>query len=142
MSSDERAAGPHSPLRHIRPVTIQLKGTLYRSLWGKRVFQGTVFMHGTTAANRHNGRFTQLVFNPSQGANMIYIGWRNQTIYDYGVVFANGAFNHFAILEYQSATHGWTANGGLVIAAPVRSRPQAVRMINQLVGPAWNGHLQ
>jgi hypothetical protein len=128
---------PFLPTKH---VTLQLNGTVRGSLWGKRVFQGTVSVHGATEPNRDNTRSVAVVFNPSMGGEILYWSWKTQTYYDYGEMFANPGFNNFAVLEYRSAQHGWTENGGLVIAAPAQTRSQAVALANHLAQSQW-GHI-
>lgn len=41
-----------APQRRVKPVTIQLDGTLITSLWGKRTFSGIVNIDGSTYLNR------------------------------------------------------------------------------------------
>lgn len=59
-----------SPQQGVKPVTLELNGTLHRSLRGRRTFDGTVNVSGTTFPNKANGKLLEIPFDKNLGGQI------------------------------------------------------------------------
>lgn len=124
-----------APKQGVRPVTLQLNGTLHRPLWGKRTFDGIVDIKGSTIPNKDNGKTLKIVFNPGLGGEIIYFNWKTMKFYEYGQLYANKEFNTFTITVYtkEGKGFGWNGGNGLMITVPAKTRTQALQISNTLM---------
>ncbi|WDL96052.1 hypothetical protein [Alicyclobacillus sp. ALC3] len=124
-----------APKQGVKPVTLQLNGTLHRPLWGKRVFDGTVNIKNATIPNKDNGETLKIVFNPGFGGEILYFNWKTREFYDYGQLYVNEEFNTFTIAVYKNEGKGfgWNGGNGLMITVPANTRAQALQISNTLM---------
>lgn len=128
------------PNEEITPVTIQVNGTLQRSIRGILTFQGTIKLDGNTQDNPDNNRQLTVHFNGPGGMGFMSYGYYTNgtpVAHGYGNIFINGNFGEFVILESKG---GWTTTDGLTIAAPASTRSQAVSISNELMKGFLNGY--
>ena len=124
----------------VKPVTVQVNGTLQRSIRGILTFQGIIKLEGNTQTNPDNNRPLTVHFNGPGGMGfMVYGYYTNGTPVTraYGNIFLNHNFSKLVILESKG---GWTAIDGLTIAAPASNRSQALSISNKLMKGWLNGH--
>ncbi len=110
------------------PVTLTLHGSRHRSMFGPETFSGTVDITGSTWSDRANGKYQTIPFDP-EGLIVYYS--RSNHFHMYGAIYPNRSFTAFAVQEWHHS--GWSAANGLVIAAPAKTRAQALRLSNTLM---------
>jgi hypothetical protein len=116
-------------------VTLTLHGSRDRSLFGPETFYGTVdIAGGATMPYRANGTPLTLSFTPQFGG-LISFDYQSNPYYVYGALYPNRSFTRFVVTEWQGHGRGasWSGATGLVIAAPARTRAQALRLSNKLM---------
>lgn len=116
------------PGQTVTPVTLTLHGTRELSLFGPETFSGTVDITGSTWPDRANGQYQTIPFNPE--GLIVYLSRSNRFHY-YGAMYPNRSFTAFAVQEWHHS--GWSAANGLIIAAPAKTRSQALRLSNKLM---------
>ena len=126
-----------NPKQGVTPVTLTLHGTRERSMFGPETFYGIVDIYGATMPDRTNGKYLTIPFDPHFGGLLVYYSRSNQ-FHDYAAIYPNRSFTEFAVQEWQHS--GWSGANGLVIAAPARTRAQALRLSNKLMKPFLSGH--
>lgn len=126
-----------SPQSGVKPVTLQLEGTLDTSLLGKQSFHGKVIIIGATYKNKDNSKRTDIVFQTHTlaGGMITYFDYKTMTAYNYGSMFTNHRFNQFTIEEFHS---GWDGGSGLMISAPASSRSDGLKLANNLMENVLN----
>lgn len=117
-----------SPGQAVTPVTLTLHGSRDRSMFGSETFSGTVDITGSTWPDRANGQYQTIPFDPE--GLIVYYSRSNQ-FHTYGAIYPNRSFTAFAVQEWNNS--GWSAANGLVIAAPAKTRRQALRLSNELM---------
>jgi hypothetical protein len=127
-----------SPQQKVKPITLQLNGILVTSLLGKRKFDGTLNVLGSTIPNIGNGELTEIDFEPVIGGQIIYNDWKSQQpaqFFHFGVLYADGRFNEFTITEFQKEGKGfgWDGGDGLIISVPAQTRVEALQISNELM---------
>ena len=128
--------------QRIRPVTLTVRGSRDRSLFGPEKFFGTVNISGASMPDRGNGQYLQIVFAPGSGGILSYYESASPHYYYYGALFPNQHFTRFTVTEWQQGPHGagFDEANGLVISAPAKTRAQALRMSNELM-KSWSALL-
>ncbi len=119
----------------VTPVTLTLHGTYERPLFGPETFSGTIEITGTTRPDRANGKDQTIPINPYFGGQIVYYSGTNH-FSEYGAIYPNRNFTAFAVQEWQHS--GWNSANGLLIAAPAKTRVQALRLSNELM-KTWLG---
>lgn len=128
------------PNEAVTPVTIQVNGTLQKSIRGILTFQGTIKLDGDTQANPDNNRPLTVHFNGLGGMGFMAYGYYTNgtpVTHAYGSIFINDDFGEIVILESKG---GWTTTDGLTIVAPASNRSLAVSISNKLMKGWLNGH--
>ncbi|MDA8204929.1 MAG: hypothetical protein M0Z36_02600 [Thermaerobacter sp.] len=119
-----------TPKQGVTPVTLTLHGTRERSMFGPETFHGIVDIYGATMPDRTNGKYLTIPFEPHFGGLLVYYSRSNQ-FREYGAIYPNGSFTKLVVQEWQHSS--WSGADGLVVAAPARTRAQALRLSNKLM---------
>lgn len=111
----------------VKPVTVQINGTLEKSIRGILTFEGTIKLKGNSRLNPDNNRPLTIPFNGPGGMGwMVYGYWKKDGTpvnHGYAPIFINAGFSEVSILETNSLT----------ITAPASNRSQAVSISNALM---------
>jgi len=128
------------------PVSITVNGYLNRNLNGTKEFKGTIqFSDGSTPKSDTNMHIT---FNKAGEGLMIYDNIENGSprIYTYGYIFTDDQFSKVAIMKYTpynngTNSRGWNGSDGEMIAGPAKTREQALKISNELMGEYFRGYI-
>ena len=125
-----------APQTGVRPITLSLHGVFSPSLFGSPTFSGVIDVRGSVPRDRLNGQTEQITFADHAGSILSSYA-RAGVIHDYlfGSLFPNARFTQFALLV-RDPNGTWSTGNGLMIAAPARTRRQALRLSNALLKPA------
>lgn len=130
-----------NPNGSTKPLTIQVNGTLQKSIKGVLTFHGTIELSGNSEPNPNNNRTLTVHFDgPGEMGWMVYGWWEKDgtpKTQGYGAIFINSNFSQVVILEDQK---GWTTTNSLTIAGPASNRSQAVSISNDLMKNWLKGH--
>lgn len=133
------------PTHHgVKPITLNLNGTLDTSLFGKQTFTGAVTIVGSTIPNRDNGKPLEIVLNSQAGGGqMVYWDRSSNTFYTYGSMYSNRRFNEFTIAVFQpeGKGQGWNGGNGLMLSAPAQTRTEALQISNELMKDSLFGRV-
>lgn len=128
----------------VKPVTLQVTGTLQTSLLGVRTFNGLIDIHGVPVSNVvGHGMTVQMFSNAMLGGIITYVDSKTQQVNQFGELFSNRQFNEFTITVFQADKHGfgWSGANGLMISAPAQNRTQALHISNHLLESQFlHGH--
>ncbi|TCZ68313.1 hypothetical protein E0485_03060 [Paenibacillus albiflavus] len=126
----------------LKPVTIQVKGTMQKSLTGAKTFKGTLYIEGEEIPTAAEQKELIIEFDPKgQG----YLAFPNPPTYkppnlSYGMSYINSDFTQISITVHEKdllnpgAGH-WNSGDGLMIAAPAQNRADALHISNELMKP-------
>lgn len=122
-----------------KPVTVQIDGTLHRSIRGKLTYKGTIRIAGEGLSKHDHGlRFGLLQYGDTlSGPRMLYSPFDvieagtfiDKTIFSdpqYAGMFADTALSAIVIEVYDGKS-GWSNQDGFEIVAPATDRADAIR---------------
>lgn len=128
-----------------KPVHVNVKGKIYRSIMGERQFIGTVDIEGEEIPVPAEQRKLNIPFARDHGAVLSYPYFEYREsgavayseIFSYGILFINKELNQvtIAVLEQDRVKRSgrWGREDGHMISAPAGSRPEAIRISNPLM---------
>lgn len=132
---------------YIRPVTIEVVGTLQRSLTGVKTFKGKINIEGETLPIPEHERKLTITFGKNTPGLMIYNSYEKDTppFYTYGDIYINNDFSEISICVYQHegsdpaklASGSWSGVDGLVISAPAHNRAEGLAISSELMKKLW-----
>ncbi|MBD3918459.1 hypothetical protein H8B09_06810 [Paenibacillus sp. PR3] len=130
----------------VEPATIQIEGTVRRTLSGKREFRGTVEIEGESIPVKKE-IVKNLTFSARKGEafHLIYPwydGEGNMYSFQLGDLYANDDFSQVTLTLYDQREDGsryWGGDDGLMLTAPAKDRTDAVRLANKLMAHRLEG---
>ena len=122
-------------ISNVQPETINIKGSLSKSLNGIRTFKGSItFEHDLNPIPKDSG--DAIIYFDENGYGPINYGYIEKSgtndaqpkTFSNGVLFAN---SDFTLITYLPRT--WNAQDGLMFAGPAPTRQQALIISNELM---------
>jgi len=133
----------------LKPVTIQVNGTLHKSLTGTRTFKGTLYIEGEEIPTAAEQKELTIEFDPkAQG----YLAFPNPPTYkppylSFGMIYINNDFSQISITVHDKdllnpGVGQWNSDDGFMIAAPAQNRAEALHISNELMKPTLSFSLE
>lgn len=129
----------------VKPVTIDLKGTLEKSITGIETFKGTIAIEGESITTANESRELEIDFDTRGGGLMYYFQneW-NPPLLIYGTMFIGKDLSEFTITvwirdEPNSGSGSWSGGDGFMISAPAHNRDEALAISNRLMKTFLSG---
>ncbi|MFC4808622.1 hypothetical protein [Paenibacillus sp. GCM10023250] len=127
--------------QEIEPVTVQIEGTLRRTLNGQRLFRGMLELNGEPLPVPKE-QLTNRTFNARKGEGflLVYQWFEEGTIgksFSLGTLYADDHFRQITLTLFEQQADGksanWSGEDGLMITAPAKDRTEALRVANTLM---------
>ncbi|RXJ04342.1 hypothetical protein DS745_02860 [Anaerobacillus alkaliphilus] len=122
-------------------VTIYLKGKLTKSLFGEKIFRGTLQINDEIIPSGLAYEDTiEVVFGKVWVGGIIqYLEHTDDglgQIYSYGIIYVNEDFTELTIAKNEQSGNGnseWNGENGRMISAPASNRVEALAISNRLL---------
>ncbi len=125
-------------------ITIKINGVYQRRLFFSDVFKGSIYIEGyeftgTTSASINSVILSDIYFEKDGSGWYRYLKTDNGELQKLmmGTIYMDDNFSRVALTVHDdsvdSSVTGWSIENGLIIAAPAKTKEEAVKISNQLL---------
>ncbi|MFD2045674.1 hypothetical protein ACFSTA_18485 [Ornithinibacillus salinisoli] len=114
----------------IREVSIHIDGEIKKNLTGEKEFKGKFEIEGIEIPIPKDKRHVVINFNNKGIGSLVYADFDSKApyTYGYGTIFTKDDFSEVGIIK------GMSTEDPIVIVAPAKSKKDAYRLSNELIG--------